>query len=232
MNFSALGLQSGGVDSGVARGVACLVGPRESLLEFGIGAGHGPWLQDCSSRPARHELFSNFCNASTPPKPADWVLSIDIAEHLPATCLPTYFQSLTTSAKKGLVLSVSSDRYARGHRSAMQIDQVEAFVKRQGFDSVALASDWLRTHATTPSPRSNVRVYVRKNASTARHAFRATNTTTIWAPHGCPISPSEWHKAWRSAILRSLRSKACAEAERIMPCHCVRANATFLAAAF
>ena len=116
-------------DSGLARAIQCLVG-RGTLVDIGAGAGsYGAWLEGCAPRerpqwigydgnvdvesftrhgpPGALTRYLNLCDASARAKLPmyDWAMSIEVGEHLPATCIPNYLALLNATARYGIVLS-------------------------------------------------------------------------------------------------------------------------------
>ena len=121
------------LDKGIANAIAAIVGSA-SLLDVGAGSGQygahfyksrragetAPvWLGidgasnvEAFSRtgpPGAGVAYANICDAPRQQTAArvrqDWVMSLEVGEHLPLTCLPTYTALLHRANRRGLLLS-------------------------------------------------------------------------------------------------------------------------------
>lgn len=55
--------------------------------------------------PGSFVRHANICDPSLSLSPADWVMSLEVGEHLPLSCLQTYVRLLSTTARRGLIVS-------------------------------------------------------------------------------------------------------------------------------
>ena len=118
------------LDSGLAKFILETVGDR-SLLDVGAGSGqYGAFFEQQRERriavPAWRGIdgatnveeftrkhgpagsltrHANICDETLRPKPAEWVMSLEVGEHLPASCLTSYVQLLSRCARRGIFVS-------------------------------------------------------------------------------------------------------------------------------
>ena len=120
------------VDAGLARLLVDIVG-RTSLLDVGAGSGqYGAWFLEAAQKqpgaavpawrgvdgaanveeftrtrgpPGSLVSHANICDPRLTLPSAEWVMSLEVGEHLPGSCLEAYCQLLSRTARTGLVLS-------------------------------------------------------------------------------------------------------------------------------
>jgi len=120
------------LDGGVAMRVQALVGSK-SVVDIGAGSGqYGAFfaerralgeaapsytafdgadgVEEYTSRygkPGSLVRYANLCNASSLAHvpPSDWVMSLEVGEHLPERCLSAYIHLLHSMNREGIVLS-------------------------------------------------------------------------------------------------------------------------------
>ena len=131
----------------------------------GIGNVSGGWVTE-------HDVTQPFC------RPHDWVLSLEVAEHVPAAHEATYLDGLVCSARDGLVLSWALAG-GNGHVNRLAyrtaIEHIEAAVARASpaggpprFVYRPLLSLALCERATIRWLRSNVIVFTRPGLAALR----------------------------------------------------------------
>ena len=236
----------GRADSGVGRAIQCIVGSG-SIVDLGAGAGsYGAFLDECTpgARPrwrgyegnADVESFTrrgppgaftrhlNFCNTSSAtelPAPADWVMSIEVAEHLPPSCIPTFLGLINSTARHGVVLSWSSDHRGRGHISPKYFAGVVRAMARLGFTLDMYATMWARVHAFVPWLRNGLGVYVRNGTAAAAQGTRydlINGRSEMRCPR--PGDGVEMRLGWRIRFSHRYAGKNCSIAEKLLPCAC------------
>lgn len=119
------------LDDRLASRIQSLVGTRQ-LLDIGAGSGqYGAFFERrrrsadvgvplwsgvdgaenielFTSRkgpPGARVRFANLCDPALRLPTADWVMSLEVGEHLPSSCLATYSRLLSRTAREGLLLS-------------------------------------------------------------------------------------------------------------------------------
>lgn len=263
-------------DTGLARAVQCIVG-RGTLLDLGAGAGqYGAFFKSCpaGSRPRWTgfdgnpdiEAFSlkgppgawtrplNLCEAGPDAARSlagssayDWVMSVEVGEHLPARCIPRFLGLLNHSARSGLILSWGTDTRGRGHISPKPVAEVQGLVTALGFVLAPWVGSWLRAHAFAPWLQHNPQVYVRTggdaharllspgwspNADAARPRPPASDLVGSEASAdaraavqrcpdpGVPMSRTFTAHSWWRRRVRLFAARNCTAMRRLMPCAC------------
>ena len=119
------------LDGGLAPFLLEFIGEK-TLLDVGAGSGqYGAWFESKRQHGAmnvplwrgvdgakdienftRHHgppgslvTHANLCDRSLSLEPSDWVMSLEVGEHLPEQCLDTYCRLLAKTAKVGMLLS-------------------------------------------------------------------------------------------------------------------------------
>jgi len=234
----------GPADAGLGRALQCIVGAG-TLLDLGAGAGqYGAFFSGCPRpRPAwegvdgnpRVEAFSrlgpsgaftrrlSLCDleAASSVQVHDWSMSIEVAEHLPPSCVPRYLRLLNTSSRIGAVLSWSSEMGGRGHRSPRSSEAVVKLMGEMGLAIDEAASVWVQGQCALPWLRKNVRVYLRRSV--------ASPFPTLARLQRCP-SATESASVVESRVRHRLRAgrvhakahegRNCSDMQRRLSCYC------------
>lgn len=168
------------LDLGFARGIFDLVGNRSSVTEYGAGMGcytaelqrlgiavRGfdgmPNVTQMTGCLVNHLDLSNANNINRI-EPSDWVLCLEVMEHVPAWHEATALNILKSSSRKGIVLSWAPPKSVGvGHVNTRRNEYVIATMHDLGFDVDLGATERLRAACSSGShyPRS-LRVF-RKN---------------------------------------------------------------------
>ena len=175
------------VDLGLARTLQCLF-RNGTVLDVGAGSGaYGAWFASCAEfRPrwtgydgaANVEAFSatgppgaftrrlNLCDIdnATDVGRFDWVMSLEVAEHLPGRCLGSYLNLLVRSNILGIVLAWGQGRGGKGHVSPRTRDEVAQIMRSLGYTLAANVTALLRMTARFGWLRKDLACYVRQNA--------------------------------------------------------------------
>ena len=123
------------LDGGVARFLLDTVGGASLLDVGAGSGQYGAWFDVQRHHPERHnatavpswrgvdgatdiEAFTrahgppgslvrhaNLCAAGLTLQPADWIMSLEVGEHLPGRCVPSFCELLSNTARVGIVLS-------------------------------------------------------------------------------------------------------------------------------
>ncbi len=163
------------LDRGLALSIARVVGSA-SLLDIGAGSGqYGAYFHELrrSGRadvpawrgvdgaaniesftlrrgpPGARVRHANICDAArarAPAERADWVMSLEVGEHLPSSCLGTYRELLHRSNRRGILLSWA--RPGQGGRCHVSLREPAWVVS--SFESLGYAVD----HPATEQARS------------------------------------------------------------------------------
>jgi len=92
----------------------------------------------------------------------DWVLSLEVGEHLPDDCLARYVDLLANSARQGVVLAWSAMTSGHCHVNIRGSGTLACMLFYYGFRRDESASFHARRSASIGWLRKDVRVYVRK----------------------------------------------------------------------
>jgi len=103
---------------------------------------------------------------------ADWVLSLEVAEHLPPRYQAAFVDNLVENARCGVILSWSDSRQGSGHVNVRSASYVTDLMLHNGFKHAEQHSATLRQAAGVSWLQRNVRVYERGNASETCHRQR------------------------------------------------------------
>ena len=167
------------LDTGLLRGLAHLFS-NASLLELGAGVGcyahalrtqHGMAdVRACDGAPGIERATDGaVCQADlTLPlqlPPADWVMSLEVGEHLPPSSSFSYLQTLRQHSRRGLVLSWSSSGSGHGHINPQHHWRVVAEMGNLGFRHDLNKSLALRRASSLWWMREGVQVFWRESDS-------------------------------------------------------------------
>ncbi|CAJ1436164.1 unnamed protein product, partial [Effrenium voratum] len=90
----------------------------------------------------------------------DWVLSLEVAEHIPRQFETLFLENLVRHTCSGMVLSWGNQA-GEGHVNLRTSEEVEAMLANYGFQSLRAATAELRALATLPWLQSTVLVFQR-----------------------------------------------------------------------
>lgn len=92
----------------------------------------------------------------------DWVLSLEVAEHIPAEHEKTYIQNLVSNSMEGIVLSwATPDQGGDGHVNGKDRDDVIYLLSLHGFEVDEEWTGYLQTNATLSWFKKNIIVFRR-----------------------------------------------------------------------
>lgn len=203
------------VDAWLAHVLLYMIGPNATLLDVGASHGaYGVFFHNCNpdfrlrqytgidgmpnvetwtsppyAPPGAYVRRIELCNPLPPGSLAvhDWVMSLEVGEHIPAKCISGYLANLDRHASKGIILSWSTSSLfsnrPNGHISARSNQQVEDMMAFLGYTALREESDILRRHANEWYYRQNVRVFRRLRG---RKAPSSTTSTTSTAAAQAP----------------------------------------------
>lgn len=169
------------LDDGVARFLLETVG-SDSLLDIGAGSGqYGAWFESQRSLHWRMPIWrgvdgasnieeytrtrgppgsfvqhASVCDATLRLPPADWAMALEVGEHLPSQCVPTFTELLARSARHGILLS-----WARpGQGGVCHISTRDVRWVRATFEGLGWAVDEQRTEQARAAAKLS---WLRKN---------------------------------------------------------------------
>lgn len=181
------------LDRGLASALSRFFGPSASVVEFGAGKGcytdalrtagtanaqafeGAPQIEDVTHGFVRHaDLSTSGLSVGL----ADWVLCLEVAEHVPFANMSTFLSNLDAHNTKGIVMSWSSAKNGNGHVNP----QPDAFVTRQmnlrnysedhaatrALKAAVSTYSWFRSTATHGKPGGGVRVWRRGGGGIAK----------------------------------------------------------------
>lgn len=125
----------------------------------------------------RHEDFCSPRDLSSV-KQRDWVMSLEVGEHLPESCIPNYLALINATAILGVVLAWGPDHRGRGHISPLSPKNVARRLQPFGLVPHEQLSSLVRSHAVMPWLLTDTRVYLRENASEPLHLRLSNSSST------------------------------------------------------
>ena len=151
------------------------MGAGATVLDLGCGVGHyGPPLRACGAAWRGYDGAENVVEATegavqwadiTEPLflgMDDWVMSLEVGEHLPAEYAKIYLDNVARHAQKGVVLSWAiPGQIGHGHINNQPNEWVVAQMRSRGFAFDAGASDGMRAIARLPWFRNTLMVFRR-----------------------------------------------------------------------
>ena len=205
------------LDAGVAQFLLETVASA-SLLDVGAGSGqYGAWFEAQRQKrasaagvpmwrgvdgavdieqftrergpPGAAVSHANVCDAQLRLPHADWVMSLEVGEHVPASCVAAYCELLSRSARMGLVLSWAH----HGQGGRCHISTRDAQWVHSTFGKLGWTVDW---PLTARARNASHLAWLRTNIV----AFRRTppaNSTKAWA----------WPWAWPWSVAVSTRPR-------------------------
>eukprot|EP00928_Gymnodinium_smaydae_P035420 TRINITY_DN2492_c0_g2_i2.p1 TRINITY_DN2492_c0_g2~~TRINITY_DN2492_c0_g2_i2.p1 ORF type:complete len:171 (-),score=18.05 TRINITY_DN2492_c0_g2_i2:71-583(-) len=93
----------------------------------------------------------------------DWVMSLEVAEHIPRDYEGEFLNNLDRHARRGLVLSWGNQA-GHGHVNLRSRSEVESLLQQRGFRSISAPAATLRAVATLPWFQETILVFVRSSA--------------------------------------------------------------------
>lgn len=182
------------VDIWLAHVLLHLIGPNATLLDVGASHGaYGVFFHNCNANFRLHQYTGidgltnveawtsppfappgafvrsvELCNPLPPGtlEVHDWVMSLEVGEHMPASCISGYLANLDRHARKGIIISWSTSsmhsQLPGGHVSARSNQQVEDMMAFLGYSVLREESELLRRHANEWYYRNNVRIFARQ----------------------------------------------------------------------
>ena len=152
------------MDRSVAVAVANLLLQHSARSVMDLGCGCGQYLKVFDSlgflsrgvdlNPYADELSSGLCTLGdiTAPlehqEPSDWILSLEVAEHVPAIFEGAFLENVNRHALQGVVMSwAARTQLDRGHVNMRDPDEVQTIFARLGFGYDEAASSMLRASA-------------------------------------------------------------------------------------
>mmetsp|Transcript_169198 Transcript_169198/g.543943 ORF Transcript_169198/g.543943 Transcript_169198/m.543943 type:complete len:438 (+) Transcript_169198:126-1439(+) len=174
------------VDKGLLRYLLRLLPPDITIADFGALDGHySRWLNDTGLMTAYAfdgvqgvtELtggavtevdLSGRLRIPWHPQPFDWVMCLEVAEHIPPEMQDTFLDNLNRHAAAGLVLSWATPQIeGEGHVSCLPLEESRRRVEALGFVQDVAATAALRAAAEIPWIAVSVAVYRRHPAAAA-----------------------------------------------------------------
>lgn len=139
--------QQWAVDKGLLRGFLKLVDLNGSVTlgDFGAGGGYySKWLNDTGlvqafafdGTPEINHISPGvlYMNLNDPEmklwRKFDWILCLEVAEHIPAIHTTTMLQNLDRHAQTGIIMSWSADMEGIGHVNCMKEEEFHALVEK------------------------------------------------------------------------------------------------------
>lgn len=165
------------LDAPLAEAIAQLLhaeaGVSPSVLD--IGAGKGLYVRFLRSRGVAAEGTDGALNISNithglvadrdltrrfdPCRGHDWVLSLEVAEHIPRVAEETYLRNLRCSARSGIIMSwAPPGQPGSGHVNLRTKEEARRLLSSLGFELDEVASTKLRAAATLPWFQRNLMV--------------------------------------------------------------------------
>lgn len=158
-------------DPGLANGLAAFL-QNQSVIDFGCGA--GKYVQKLSDvaecrgydgNPETFRLSEGRCECldlSQPVqvRPADWVLCLEVAEHLPVEYEETLLSNLDRHAKRGIVLSwAQPGQGGVGHVNERSSQYVRDRMGSFGYQFDQESSNLIRSLSLLRWFRSNIMIF-------------------------------------------------------------------------
>ena len=151
--------------------------PKESSI-IDLGCGKGSYVKhlrnagfDChgvDGNPNTPELTDNLCSQADLAKPLesnrifDWVISLEVAEHIPAKYERTYLGNLDKLNRNGIILSWGlPGQTGLGHVNCRDNEYVKCRLAAMGYEELSEASQAMRDVATLEWFKHTVMVFKR-----------------------------------------------------------------------
>ena len=92
----------------------------------------------------------------------DWIISLEVAEHIPKNFEAIYIDNLVRHAREGLVISwAAPGQKGYSHVNNRPLDYVKSIMEGHGFKYDAKSSDILRRSAVVDWFKTNINVFRR-----------------------------------------------------------------------
>lgn len=176
------------MDGGLASGIRCMLGGG-SLIDVGAGVGeYGGYFAGCSASGVPSPTWEGIdgspgiesISQTGPPgvlvkqvdlcqpvsstfKKHDWVMSLEVGEHIPQPCLATYLATLDRLNRIGIVLSWARPfvQTGRGHVSPRLGPAVDHMMSFLGYENAPNATRALSQLALIHHLKMNIRVFLK-----------------------------------------------------------------------
>jgi len=119
--------------------------------------------------PNTPQLTNSLCNVldlSNPvkfDKPYDWVMSLEVGEHLPKEYEDVFMNNLHNNNKSGIVLSWAlKGQCGHGHFNEQNNDYIKDKLSKLGYRNDLISEEYLRSKSTLPWFKNTIMVF-RKN---------------------------------------------------------------------
>lgn len=147
-----------------------------AIVDLGCGMGdyvkqfraNGMHADGFDGNPHTPQLTNNVCSVvdlSIPFEFAnkyDWVMSLEVGEHLPAQYETIFIENLHRNNKKGIALSWAIEgQGGHGHVNERNNDYVRARIEALGYKSDPIAEYYLRQHASVGWFKNTIMVFRR-----------------------------------------------------------------------
>ncbi|XP_053406082.1 uncharacterized protein LOC123566181 isoform X2 [Mercenaria mercenaria] len=100
----------------------------------------------------------------------DWIMSLEVAEHIPQDFESIYLDNIVRHAKEGVILSwAKPEQGGFSHVNTRPFEYVKAAFEKLGFEHDAENSDKLKNGASLKWLQWNTNVYRRKDKSNMEH---------------------------------------------------------------
>ncbi len=161
-----------------------------------LGAGMGDYVKifknnnlnaDCyDGNPNTPQLTNNLCKVmdlSKPhkfEKPYDWVMSLEVGEHLPKEFEDVFINNLHNNNKKGIVLSWAIEgQGGRGHINERNNDYIKEKIIKLGYTNDIEAENKMRDAATLYWFKNTLMVFRKKDTfnNSIQENFNNTNSS-------------------------------------------------------
>ena len=179
----------------------------ESVLD--LGAGDGSYVQmlrqgglraGCfDGNPAVRELSQKRCLQADLSEEHDfgqrwdWVMSIEVAEHVPKVFERTYLNNLERHSCEGIIISWANPfQQGKGHVNGKPWREVQSLFEDRGFWYNANSSASLRRKSRLGWFRQNIMVFERPHCATAKKKGRLGGWNVFQTPIRFATRPQEW----------------------------------------
>ena len=163
-------------DPSLANAIANFLLKERAQTSFDFGAGKGDYVKTLRANGIRCDGYDG--NPDSPhisggvvkiadlsqPLPfslnANWGISLEVGEHIPAIYEKTFIENLTRNAKNGLILSWSTEHQGGyGHVNCKNNDYIKSLLLRYGFVNDVQAETTLRNAAERSWFKNTIMVF-------------------------------------------------------------------------
>lgn len=165
-------------DSSLAQALATLFREENVRAVGDFGCGLGLYVRDLreagfrvggfDGNPATAKLSAGRCQVADLSTSLDfgtrwdWIMSLEVAEHIPHDFEATFLSNLHRHNRKGIVLSWGNQA-GHGHVNLKSREEVEELLAGMGYESLQESAEALRGHATLPWFKDTILVFRRKH---------------------------------------------------------------------